>query len=573
MAQIQSIIPKWGGVIPQTPQKGGMSYPAAIPPTPVIPPTENLLTKPTSTPPLLSVANDINNYLKGQGLPTDFGYRKNLYGGSSLSQRLGSYVGSEIQNNKLTEYLRNKSTASPQVPQELTEQVNNVVGQGNQIAQQTQDFITQSQRKPPTGAPSPEISTPEKPPASSVSDTNKPLMNLNTADLASIIADISSGKSLNVDTTIAEEAKNLAMSGEEQRASKALSDAQASLAKRGMAFSGIREGEETTLAAESLANKAGISNKFAEAIINAARDEQKLRETALAAEEKAAAEALKLQGYSKDPFTGQLIKTLERLKFEQGGDMPTSVEEYLYSQKNPDFAAFLNQQKSSSPVLEALRLINLQNAQAAWEASPGQIVDAATNKPKDLPATIKQKLIGLNSYINGGDVADLPAVLPRIKALLKDPMVNIGTFEKKAAAELITKGGGWTSILGSPEDLGLNSKEMELLNLMNEFNSDYIYTRSGAQINENEITRLKSFQPDFGFDRKTNTQRIDDFVGVVKSIVDATLRAEGAKFYGGDTPTTSTVESTGTTLMIGPDGTKWNVPNDNISVFKENGYK
>ena len=38
-------------------------------------------------------------------------------------------------------------------------------------------------------------------------------------------------------------------------------------------------------------------------------------------------------------------------------------------------------------------------------------------------------------------------------------------------------------------------------------------------------------------------------------------------------PTGNTSNTSGTTLMTGPDGKQWNVPNDKVGLFKQNGYR
>ena len=139
---------------------------------------------------------------------------------------------------------------------------------------------------------------------------------LQDTDLSGLIKQFSSGELKDVDLEISSEAKRLAMAGEEDRAQKALSQLQQGLARQGMTFSGLRTKAEQDLAAQSLANKSGISLNFAKSIIGAAQQEQSRRETANQQAQAASANALKAMGYVTDPITGSLTKTLERERFE-----------------------------------------------------------------------------------------------------------------------------------------------------------------------------------------------------------------------------------------------------------------
>ena len=152
-------------------------------------------------------------------------------------------------------------------------------------------------------------------------------------DLANIINDISSGAIKDVGVEIADEAKRLAISGEDSKLKQAISQTQQAMAKRGMAFSGIRTNEEERLVAGSLAAKAGISNKFAAAIVAAARDEQQRREQANISAQNAQNAALKAMGYVIDPVSGGLVKTLERERFEQPEGATADIQEYEYAKQ------------------------------------------------------------------------------------------------------------------------------------------------------------------------------------------------------------------------------------------------
>lgn len=154
-------------------------------------------------------------------------------------------------------------------------------------------------------------------------------------------------------------------------------------------------------------------------------------------------------------------------------------------------------------------------------AAPGQIVNKVTGEPMTLPATTMKRISGFNTFVSEGD-----SMLARINELLSDPEVNTGGIEKKAQELAYRRGGG---LLGAG---GLNEKEQELSNLMSMLNNEYLYSRSGAQINEEEQKRLKDAQPEWGYDNTINKQKAKDFIGVVKNMMQSDLDVYGATIAG-----------------------------------------
>lgn len=140
---------------------------------------------------------------------------------------------------------------------------------------------------------------------------------MDSTDITDIINEITSGEFTTPGLELSEEAAAAGKADIERNAAEALKTLQQNLAKRGMTFSGIRTEAEKGLAAESLSKMSGISRALAGAIINAATQEQKRRESAIAAQQKAQSEALKAMGYVVNPYTGKMEKTMEREKMEQ----------------------------------------------------------------------------------------------------------------------------------------------------------------------------------------------------------------------------------------------------------------
>jgi hypothetical protein len=350
---------------------------------------------------------------------------------------------------------------------------------------------------------------------------------------AAILSDLSGPQGIggieSVDVAVANEAKRLALEGEDTKLAKALSDTQKNMAKAGMSFSGIRTAEEQSLAAQSLANKTGISNQFASALISAAKSEYESREKAVLAQQEAGRKALETMGYAIDPLTGTLTKTLERQKMEQGNTQPTSYREWELAGKEQgtglDYGDWLKEQKSN-PVLDALRTLTYNQTLSEQTPSPGQLVSSATGlPPTKIDATTLQKVSGLISFVK--ENVDSPdGIISQIKGFLSDPDVDIEG--KKIQFDAYNKLGGY---LGQYGTFGLNDKEIQLAELIKLAGTEYIYTRSGAQVNESEFKRLKANIPEFGFSKEVNNIRVNNFINTLNSMVKSRLEISGLEPY------------------------------------------
>lgn len=157
---------------------------------------------------------------------------------------------------------------------------------------------------------------------------------IGTTDLTRLIQDFAGGDITTPELELSKEDRDAKLDELKTAASQGLSTLQKGLAAKGMTFSGIRTESEANLAAEVLAKESGIGREFAGKIINAARQEQGRRETALKAAETNYNKALEAQGYVYNPFTNTIEKTMERQKFEADENKeavvnyPNSYDEY-----------------------------------------------------------------------------------------------------------------------------------------------------------------------------------------------------------------------------------------------------
>ena len=87
---------------------------------------------------------------------------------------------------------------------------------------------------------------------------------IGTSDLSEIIGDVSSGNITTPELELSKEDKDAQLAKLKTDTASALQTLQQNLASRGMTFSGVRTVAEEKLAADSLAEEAGISRDFAE---------------------------------------------------------------------------------------------------------------------------------------------------------------------------------------------------------------------------------------------------------------------------------------------------------------------
>ena len=478
---------------------------------------------------------------------------KDLYRQRGFEQKYGSWTGSATQWKAMT--IQDEVEAKQQEIAKKTEEYN------KQLAIETEQAKTgQGQTVFNAPATDGEVSVQMTPDdiGNTIQDT---IDKIGTTDIATLISQVSTGELTTPEMVLSEEDKKAALDKIKVASTQALQTMQQNLAKRGMSFSGIRTQAEADLAAKTLAAEAGINRDFAARIVNAARQEQTRRETALQAAEDNYNKALTQSGYVYNPFTDTIQPTLEREKFEaeqaQAAREPAktmTVGNNVY-QYNPDNTLWepiiggteLEAPKTLSteqgilqwntetgdwentgytaPKNELSDALTLLKYQAQTAVAPGQIVHKITGQPLDLPANVSQKLSGLKSYID----SEGTAAYQRILELLKDPEVNTEGAIKKAQEYAYRKAGG---ILGKS---GLTEKEAELSDLMAIMANEYLYTRSGAQINEKEQKRLKDVQAIFGYSNSDNIRRATEFMGVLQNIINENLSIYGATFAGEQT--------------------------------------
>lgn len=133
---------------------------------------------------------------------------------------------------------------------------------------------------------------------------------IGSTDIAAIMTEVA-GEEFSPEMEIAGEEKEAQLEALKTNSAKALKTMQQNLAKRGMTFSGIRTTAEADLAAETLAAEAGINRDFAARIVNAARNEQSRRESALNVAQQNYNKYLTAAGYVYNPFTDKIEPTLE----------------------------------------------------------------------------------------------------------------------------------------------------------------------------------------------------------------------------------------------------------------------
>lgn len=344
---------------------------------------------------------------------------------------------------------------------------------------------------------------------------------LSDVDIGNIIAGLESGEVGSPETLIDKEKAKLLTDAEKSKASQALTEFQQTMAKSGMAFSGIRTSGEAKIAAESLANQSGIALDLAEKIVNAARTEQTNRIKAIQDSQKIQRDALADMGYVL--FNGQLYKTTERERLEKGETgTPTSFKEFELSQQDPEFKKFLEERKGND-MLDMIRTLTLKQMESEYRPSQGQLYYKNTGKvATDLPATFVERVNVLKYF---SDQAN--SLVPRIEYILSQPDVDIS-----ALTGALKQFGyqGWGKYLGLSATATDNEKS--LFDLMSQLNNEYLYARSGAQINEKESARLGKTMPQAGLTNEENKNRLNNFATTVSDIIKGRLDSYGVGFYG-----------------------------------------
>lgn len=281
--------------------------------------------KPPIQPPATSYIQSGQDYIKQRqerGLKADAATIKKLYRDWGLEQRLGTWTGSAEQYRAMGQY-ENQQWESIQAG----------------IAEATKQTQELQQRVATEGITDKEgkvLKEPTEPPISgeggltggqNITDTpeiqidtedfsnviNNAIDSIGSTDLADIMTEVSA-EGWSPEMTIAGEQKQADLDTLKTNAATALQTMQQNLAKRGLTFSGIRSQKEASLAAETIAQEAGINRDFALKIVQAARNEQQRRETAIKAAETKYMDALESLGYAYNPFTDKIEPSLEYKK-------------------------------------------------------------------------------------------------------------------------------------------------------------------------------------------------------------------------------------------------------------------
>lgn len=192
---------------------------------------------------------------------------------------------------------------------------------------------------------------------------------IGTTDLAKLIQDFSGGDITTPELELDEESRDAALNDLKASAAQGLSKLQQGLAAKGMTFSGIRTEAEASLAADTLSKESGINREFAGKIINAARQEQTRRETALKAAETNYNKALEAQGYVYNPFTNTIEKTLQREQFEQKSTAKTFSSGGGYYSYDPETGQVT---ELVSPAQKAPQTMTTSQGIMEWNPDTGQ---------------------------------------------------------------------------------------------------------------------------------------------------------------------------------------------------------
>lgn len=188
-----------------------------------------------------------------------------------------------------------------------------------------------------------------------------------------------------------------------------------------------------------------------------------------------------------------------------------------------------SQPATTDPTLEAIRLLTLQGLTEKYQPSQGQLYYKNSGKvASDLPATFTDKLLTMKNFADASK-----GIIPSLQFLLTQPDVDVDKFSG-ALKEFGYQGFG--RYLGMAGNLTENEKS--LFDYMTQLSNEYLYARSGAQINETEQKRLAKVMPQAGLSNADNMRRLSNFGATVDSMIKSRLDIYGVDFYGNtNTPT------------------------------------
>ena len=323
----------------------------------------------------VSVGKDYISSRISRGMPADENSIIDDWNKSGLRQKYGDWKGSNVQYNALI-------------------QLENISAQTAKIKQQADELAKQQGQNPtPSGAT--EISSFGTPSSGGeVNSTYKytPLSDVDyqgvmdsvvekigTTDLAKLISDFSGGELTTPELELSKEDRDAKLEEIKTASTGALKKLQNGLAAKGMTFSGIRTQEEAALAADTLAKEAGVGREFAERIINAARQEQSRRETALKAAETNYNNILKEMGYVYNPFTDTIEPTLNAKKSMQKKTINVGGSLMEYDPETGELSTLY--EKQNSP-----RIVNAGGNLFEYDPDTGamNMVYQASKKDKNL---------------------------------------------------------------------------------------------------------------------------------------------------------------------------------------------
>lgn len=532
----------------------------------------------------------ITQYLSTKGQDSSYSARKKLFKDSGLADRLGEFQGTSAQNLSLLKYLQGKETSPLQTPNTpapnyqpagngletpapvyvppppttapvpSTGQATSALGAASAPAPVTaqsikqgldavgaqaskiQEGITKLQNTPAgTGAPI----------AGQVVDEMFPGAHKSEADLLKEYMDSPEFKLFSDKQNLAnmtDEAKAEALKAElETKYASDKASLEEKLAENGLAFSGIRATQVKALADSLASSILKVDRDTASKLLGADIDLRDnilkgVAEVVKRAEEKDQKAIEQLNKVGLAVVNGQLVPTLEaqQKKFSQEQALAT------FNQRLNEFDALQKQRDEQNSIARGRMNIAYQNARTSQErnailrelntanllaktaSSPGQIVVSATGFPAKLTDGQRTKYAGYDNLLN--------VFAPKVESLLNK----------------VTTGGAQGRVMKAAQTVPfaqnlLSADQQDFLTTLQELANERLYTQSGAQINEQEFTRIANTLPRPEFSNAQNAVQLANLKEVFKDIYNARLRLEGLSIAG-DNPSNFAVPLLGETL-------------------------
>lgn len=276
----------------------------------------------------------------------------------------------------------------------------------------------------------------------------------------------------------------------------------------------------------------------------------------------------------------------------------------------------------TDPTLEAIRLLTLQNL--SEKMGVGQPLQITSNIPQanSLSNAFNTAMTGttftsddrimnqrmVENLINYGQIEQAAELIVDLGVKGQGTIAyqsyitrNTGLSQfadiKQELADFVAKGGDTNFFVGTEQQI-LNkigkTKNTDLARIGNKIMNTLITFRrqaTGVQFSQREQENYSQMFPSVGKEQGYNLGAIDGMMQSMNiSQAEQIKAAIGSNNYdalfgvqpnfttlSGQNvyipPSEQNVENQGTTLMTGPDGKKWNVPNEKVNLFKQNGYK